>query len=93
MPLPRINPLCVFVTLCEYRVPSRALTLGLGGGDNQICDSLKLSFQEACVRLGSGDLPQAAPQPTRIPESSAQPSDESWQQSARQIIEKAQERL
>ena len=29
MPLPRINPLCVFVTLCEYRVPSRALTLTL----------------------------------------------------------------
>jgi len=27
MPLPRINPLYVFVTLCEYRVSSRALTL------------------------------------------------------------------
>ncbi len=42
MPLPRINPLCVFVTLCEYGVPFHALTLGLGGGDNQICDSLNL---------------------------------------------------
>ena len=53
----------------------------------------KLSFQEACARLGSGDLPQAAPRPTRIPESNAQPPDESWQHAARHIVEKAQERL
>jgi len=53
----------------------------------------KLSFQEACARLGSGDLPQAAPRPTRVLESSAQPPDEPWQQAARQIVEKAQERL
>ena len=53
----------------------------------------KLSFQEACARLGSGDLPQASPRPTRALESSAQPPDERWQHAAWRIVEKAQERL
>jgi len=55
----------------------------------------KLSFQEACARLGSGDLPQTEMlnRTHRTPEPMAQPPDAAWQAKARHIIKEACDRL
>jgi DNA primase len=55
----------------------------------------KLSFQDACQRLASGDMPQIVGQHQRREKMQplSEPPDAAWQQAARQIVEQAQETL
>ena len=52
-----------------------------------------LSFQDACQRLASGDLPTTAYRQKAKVQPLAEPPDAAWQQAARQIVEQAQETL